>query len=91
MHADNFVVNYSCARKAVEGVAKSLPKLDTEATTAFIVESVYPVDPRALVIATENEEVLRILDLISKQQTHNFQRLLSSVNVVSKKEVVGLH
>ncbi len=42
-------------------------------------------------VTTEDEEILRVLDLISKQQTDDFERLLSSVNVVPKKKIVGLN
>jgi hypothetical protein len=73
MHTDNFVINDSCARKAVEGIAKRLPQLDTETTTTFIVESIYPVDPRTLVVSTEDEEVFRILDFIREQETDDFE------------------
>jgi len=83
MHTDDFVVNDSRTREAVEGVAESLPKFDAEATAAFVIESVYPIDPSALVISSKDEKVLWILDLISKQQTYNFKRLLSSVDVVT--------
>jgi hypothetical protein len=43
------------------------------------------------VVSAEDEEVLRVLDLIRKQQTDDFERLLSSVYVVPKKKVVGLY
>lgn len=42
-------------------------------------------------VTTEDEEILRVLDLISKQQTDDFERLLSTVNVVPKKKIVGLN
>jgi hypothetical protein len=85
MHADDFVINDGSTRETIEGVAKCFPKLDTETTTELVVEAVYPVDSRTLVVASEDEEVFRVLDLISKQQTDDFERLLSSVHVVPKK------
>ena len=41
-------------------------------------------------IATEEEEVFRVLDLISKEQTDDFEGLLPPVNVIPEKKVVGL-
>jgi hypothetical protein len=55
----------------------------------LVVEPVDPVDGCALVVATKNEEVLRVLDLVGQQQADGLERLLASVDVVSKEEVVG--
>jgi len=73
MHADDFVINDSRAGEAVEGVAECLPKLNAETTTTLVIESIYPVNPSALVVASKDEKVFGVLNLISKQQTHNFK------------------
>ena len=52
MHANNLVVNDSTTRETVKGVAESLPKLDTETAAAFVIKTIYAVDPSALVIST---------------------------------------
>jgi len=41
------------------------------------------------VVASEKEEVLRVLDLVGQQETDGLHGLLPSVNVVSQKQVVG--
>ena len=41
-------------------------------------------------IASQQEEVLRIFDFISKQQGNCLDRLLTSINIVSEEEIVGL-
>lgn len=41
-------------------------------------------------IAAQQEEVLRVFDLVGEQQTDRLQRLLSSVDVVAQEEVVSL-
>lgn len=41
-------------------------------------------------VAAQNEEVLGILDLVGQEQADGFQRLLSTVDVVTKEEVVRL-
>ena len=41
-------------------------------------------------IPTEDEEVLRIFDLVCEQQAYRLQGLLSSIDVVSQEEVVCL-
>jgi hypothetical protein len=56
----------------------------------FVVETVDSVDTGALVVASEDEEVFGVFDLVREQQADGLERLLSSVDIVSKEEVVGL-
>lgn len=41
-------------------------------------------------VSAQNEEVLRVLDLVRQEQTNRFQGLLATINVVAEEEVVGL-
>lgn len=41
-------------------------------------------------ITAEDEEVLRVLDLVREEQANSFQRLLASVDVITQEKVVGL-
>ena len=54
----------------------------------LVVEPVYPVDARALVVAAQDEEVLRVLDLIREEQADRLEALLAAVDVVAEEEVV---
>ncbi len=90
MHAKNFLVDNGCNRQTVETVSKSLPKLDVVSSFALVVEAVDTVDGGALVVASEEEEVLRILNFIGKQQAHCFKTLLASVHVVAQEQVVSV-
>ena len=54
----------------------------------FIIESIYPVDARTLVVSSEQEEILRIFDLVREEQADSLQRLLPSVYVVTQEQVV---
>lgn len=72
VHGEDLLVNDSGNGEAVEAVGKSLPKLDVVPTLAFVVEAVNAVDGSALMVATQNEEVLGILDLVGQQQTDCF-------------------
>ena len=56
----------------------------------FVVEAVDSVDAGALVVAPEEEEVLRVLDLVGEQQADRLQRLLPPVHVVAQEQVVRL-
>ena len=41
-------------------------------------------------VAAQQKEVLRVLDLVGEQQTDGLQRLLAPVHVVPQEEVVRL-
>ena len=41
-------------------------------------------------VATKKKEVLWILDLVCQQETDGLKRLLPTVHVITKEEVVGL-
>jgi len=90
VHADDLVVDDGAAREAVEGVAELLPHLDGEPAAALVVEAVDAIDPRALVIAPEEEEVLGVLDLVREQEANDLERLLPAVDVVTQEQVVRL-
>lgn len=50
-------------RKAIKAVGERLPEPDVVSTLAFIIEAIYAVDGSTFMIASEQEEVLRIFDL----------------------------
>ena len=39
-------------------------------------------------ISTQNEEVLRVLDLVRKKKADGFQRLLATIYIIPKEEIV---
>lgn len=41
-------------------------------------------------VTAENEEVFRVLDLVGQQEADGLERLLSSIDVITKEEVVCL-
>lgn len=49
---------------------QDLPELDIEAALALIIETIDAVDGGTLMVATQEEEVFRVLDLVRQQQTH---------------------
>jgi hypothetical protein len=42
------------------------------------------------VVSTQNEEVLGVLNLVGKEKANSLEGLLSTVDVVTEEEVVGL-
>lgn len=64
VHGEDFLVNDGGNGQAVEAVGEGLPQLDVVAALALIVETVNTVDRGTLVVSTQNEEVLGVLDLV---------------------------
>lgn len=90
MHGEDLLVDNGGNRQAVEAIGEGLPELDVVAALALIVESVDTVDRGAFVVTAENEEVFGVFDLVRKQQADGLERLLATVDIVTKEEVVCL-
>lgn len=90
VHGEDLLVNDGCDGQAVEAVRKCLPQLDVVPALALIVETVDAVNRGALVVATQNEEVLGVLDLVGQEKADRLERLLATVDVVTEEQVVRL-
>ena len=90
MHGEDLLVDDGGNGQTVKTVGKRLPELDVVTTLALVVEAIDAVDRRALVVAAQDEEILRVLDLVRKQQADGLQRLFASVDVIAQEQVVGL-
>lgn len=64
MHAEDLLVNNSGHWEAVEAVCEGFPKLNVISSLALVIETVDSINRRALVIASQYEKVLRVLDLV---------------------------
>lgn len=90
VHGENLLVNDGRNGQAVEAVGEGLPQLDVVSALALVVETIDTVDGGTLVVATEDEEVLRVFDLVGEKQADGFEGLLATVDVVTEEKVVGL-
>jgi hypothetical protein len=90
VHGENLLVNDGRDGKAVEAVGESLPQLDVVTALALVIESINTVDRGTLVVSTQDEEVLGVLDLVGEEQADSLERLLATIDVVTEEEVVGL-
>ena len=71
MHAEDLLVHNSRHREMIEAARERLPQLHRVATLALVIEPIYPIDRRALVVATKEEEVLRIPLRCSKRPAYS--------------------
>ena len=68
MHSEDLLVDDSSNGEAVEAVCEGLPELDVVPPLALVVEAIDTVDGGALVVAAQDEEVLRVFDLVCQEQ-----------------------
>jgi len=90
MHAENLLVDDGGDWQTVEAIGESLPQFDVVSALAFVVETVDSVDGGALVVSSEDEEVLWVFDLVGEQKADGLEGLLSTIDVISQEEIVGL-
>ena len=68
MHAENFVIDKRGDGQAVEAIYELFPYADRIAALAFIVEAINAIDLAALMVASQEKEVLFKLDLVCEEQ-----------------------
>jgi hypothetical protein len=90
VHGEDLLINDGSNGKAVEAIGESLPELDVVPALALIVETVDTVNRGTLVVSTQNEEVLGVLDLVRKEKADGLERLLATVDIITEEKVVGL-
>jgi hypothetical protein len=59
-------------------------------TFTFIVKSIYTINTGTLMVSSEQEEVLRVFDFISKHQAYCFKALFSTIHIISQKKIVSI-
>lgn len=65
MHANNFLINDRCDWHDVENIGEYFPEFQVILPLALVIESINSVDTSALVVASQHEEVLGVLDFVS--------------------------
>ena len=90
MHAEDLVVDKCGNWHAVEHILELFPDADAVSALALIVEAIHSIDLATLVVASQEEEVLLILDLVGQEKDDSLQGLLATVDIVTQEQVVGL-
>jgi len=73
MHAQNLLINNCGNWQTVEAICEWFPEFDVVSSLTFIIEAVDSVDAGTLMVTSQKEEVLRILDLVSKKKTDSLK------------------
>ena len=89
VHAENLAGHDGGNWKTVEGIDETLPDLDVAASLTLVIETIYPCDVSTLMITTEQEEILRIFELIAQQQENSKLSFSLSLRCVGPPAPMG--
>jgi hypothetical protein len=64
VHTEDFVIHHGTDGEDIEAKSKLFPYLDIVSPFALVVEAVHPVDGLALMVTSQQKEVLRILNFV---------------------------
>ena len=91
MQTEDFVFNNRCKRDVVKKISQHLPYvLTTIFSHTFVVKPINLSYLSAFVVSSQDCEPVWIPYFQNKQECDCFYRVVSSINVVSHKEVVGV-
>ena len=91
MQAEDFVFHNSSEGKEVEQVGVLLPHVGAAVLShALIIKTIHLCDLPRFMISTKNSNAIRPSELECNQQTHAFHGIVTSVNIVAHKQVVGV-
>lgn len=76
--------------QAVVAIDEGAPQLGRESPLALVVEPIEVVQAGALVVAAQQEKILRIPRLQGQQQGQRFDGLLAPVHIVAEEQIVRL-
>jgi len=82
------LVNDGRNRQTIETVCERLPQFDVVSSLAFVIEAVDTVDGGTLMVSPENEEVLRIFNLVSEEEADGLEAVFAPVHVVPQEQVI---
>ena len=91
MQAENLVLNNCCEWKIIKELGEAFPDVGSAILTkAFIVEPINLSDLSGLMVASEDGYAIRVAYFESNQKSDGFNTIVSSVNIVSHKKIVGV-
>mmetsp|Transcript_23280 Transcript_23280/g.38919 ORF Transcript_23280/g.38919 Transcript_23280/m.38919 type:complete len:232 (-) Transcript_23280:380-1075(-) len=90
MHAQDLLIHQRGHRQAVEAVCERLPEANVVAALALVVKPIDAVDRSTLMVASQQEEILGVLNLVREQEADSLQALLAAVDIIPKEQVVCL-
>ena len=90
MHTYNLIVNQSRDWHEVEHLGELLPKFNRINPFTRIIKPISSVYGLAFMVAPEHEEIFWVFNFIGQQQTYSCNAEISTIDVVTKEQVVGI-
>jgi hypothetical protein len=83
MHTHNFLIDKSNQWQVVEALIKCLPESNFVSSLDFIKETVNSGDGLAFVVTSKNDDLLRISNFQSEEETDDLAGLSTSVDIIT--------
>lgn len=83
MHSEDLVVNDCRNWQTIKAICKGFPDLDVIPSFTLVIETIDAVDRGSFMIATQDEKILRIFDLVGQKKAYGLERVFPSVDIVS--------
>lgn len=91
MHAEDVVIHDSGKSKEVEDLAAVAPDIERAVLAeAFIVKSINLGDLPRLMVAANEDDLIRVADFERQEKEEGFNAVVSTIDKVTQEEVVGL-
>jgi hypothetical protein len=88
MNAKNFIFHKSSKREIIKSLIKILPWSGASIFLHnLIIKSIYSGNLSGLMISPQQDDVLWILKLITKQELNSLNRVIATVNKISNENV----
>jgi len=73
MHCEDLLVDNSSDRETIEAICEGFPQFNVISAFAFVIKSINPIDTGAFMVASQDEEVFGIFDLVRKEKADGLQ------------------
>lgn len=84
MKTEDLIINQSSQREVIEEVGEVFPDIGVSIfAKAFVVETIDLSDLSGLMVTSEDGNTVRVSDLESDEKGNGFNRVITSVNVVT--------
>ena len=88
MHTKNLFIHQGRDRKAVKDIGKDFPKLDGEASFAFIVKTINLGDLSTFMISTYDVNSILESNFQTYKKCYNFNTVIATINIIAHEQVV---
>ena len=88
MHAKNLFINKGGNRQAIKAISKYFPHTDIKSSFTLVIKPINTIDFCIFMVASQQENFIRVSYFVCKKQTNSLQALLATVNIISKEKII---